>query len=167
MCDPVTIAAVLSATMGIATAVTGFQGQQAAAEQAQTNANINFSQKLEGLSAQGAEAERRDSEASFDRMIEFARAQGRIATGAAEQGLSSTSIGQQLQTSAFETGREGSIAEVNSRLEDAQRRREIEGADRQRNQIVAANQGPSPLSLILGIAGGVSQGASIYAGGQG
>lgn len=163
MCDPLTLAAA-SAALTATQQVAQFQAANVQADEAIAAANINFANDFTALSQQQAEAERRDAEASFDRAIQFAQSQGRLATAAVDSGLSGRNIGQLLRADAFAAGRADSIAQVNSDLETNQRRRQLAGLERGRSEQVRAAElsRPTALSAVIGLGQAGLQGANTF-----
>ncbi len=164
MCVPIAALAIGSTLLGVGGTVASYQGQRAQAAAARDAANANYRATFEALQARSREVSESQSEGSFDRAIEAARTQGLIAAKGSEQGLSATSLGAQIQTSAFESGRAQSLTARQAQLQQNQIGREIENANQAKVSELNANRGPSFASLLLGIGGAGLQGATTYAG---
>lgn len=161
MCDPVSLA-LITATIGIGSAVSSYTGQQQAYVDNVASANLNYAQRKEALSAEAAQGDAARTEDAVDREIESARASGHIAASISEQGLGNQTATQLVNTQAFESGRATSISELNFQNEREQLARSATGAAIERNSQIASVSKPSSLDLILGIGKAGMQGFSTY-----
>lgn len=161
MCDPVSLA-VTSMVLSAGTAYLGFQGAQQQAADAQVAANVNFAQRKEASSAEFAQLDRQRSEDTLDREIESVRSSGRIAASINEMGLGGQTGTQLINTQAFESGRAGSIAELNFEQNREQVQRGVRGAEIERQSSLNAARKPSSLSLILGLGKAGLDGVNTY-----
>lgn len=163
MCDPtggVATLAVLSAVVGVGSAVSSYQGQMQAARAQTQAANQTYAFRDESIRAQAAQLDTAQTEDAVDREIESIRAQGRIANSISDMGLGDFTGTQLTNVNAFETGRAQTLTDVDFAQQRDQLNRDERGAILERD----TNQGvkPSSLSLLLGIGQGVIQGANTW-----
>jgi len=95
----------------------------------------------------------------FSAAVEAARAQGRIAASSSARGVAGESIGRLNQGVDAEIGRGLRLSELQGEIDRNQLRRGQSLSRETLRRDIASNQGPSGLSLGLGIASSVVRGA--------
>lgn len=161
MCNPILLA-ITTAAFSVGSSYVAYQGQKQQAEAAQQAANLNAAQQNNVLSQKSSQTESQASEKNFEDTIQGVRKEGMIVASASERGLDATSATQLTGVNAFEVGRVHSIEEANLQDQRQQLSNEGTGIELTRESTIAANQGPNPLSLALGIGSGVLSGFGAY-----
>lgn len=164
MCNPLLILSAASTALGIGQTVMDYRGQQQAYAANAAAANVNFRNRTEATARAASQAEASASEDAFSRAIERIAMEGRIASSISELGASGTSGFQLQRSSAFEFGRDASLAQVNLRNTRDQFSREMQGAEIARQSQINQVQRPTRSSLLLGLGGAAMGGVNTYTG---
>lgn len=162
MCDPATIIAGATLALGVGSTVSSYMGQRQQITVDRQVSNLNFAQQSNIISQKKIQLDQGKSEDAFDTAIATVRAQGAVAAGAANQGLSGASIIQAVNADMFGIGRQVEAQNINDENQRIQLANELAGADLTRRSEIASKKKPGALDLALGIGGDVLKGVSAY-----
>lgn len=150
MCDPLTATVVIGTALSVASAGATYIGQNEAHAQATQNANLNYANKRDTISAQANQLDQQKSENAFDTALTSIQSEGTIAANASEQGLAPTSIAHSINASMFGIGRNATVEEKNDQNQRLQLGTNLQGAAIQRQSDIAKTPGGSLITLGIG-----------------
>lgn len=161
MCDPVSIA-VATAGISAGTAALSFSAAGQQAKGARQAAGINYGQTYNAEADRSNQISAQRSENHVDATIAKLKAQGRISAAAGSLGLADATVAAAGNAAGFEVGRDASIRDLNSENSQAQVLRDLTAAGSARDASISANQGPSSLELLFGLAKAGLKGVNAY-----
>lgn len=165
MCDPVSMAAVMSAAK-IGGSVMSFVGQQQAYGFNEKMANLQFANTSNAETIKTGEVNQQQSEQDVTNAVNQAQAFGKIAASGTSSAAGRGTIGAAETSAGITSARQFGLTQQQGTAQRQQVGTELQGANLQRTSQINSMQKPSLASLVLGIVGGgVSGGQTYYASG--
>lgn len=165
MCDPITAIAVLStatAAVGVASAVSQYQGQKEAYSDNKEAANLGYAANENVAAQKGMQISQEQSQNTLQAAIARAKAEGRVSASASSFGGTYTTAARDVAGVDFQVGQQLGVANINTQNQRlALADQETSNWYDRQNQINSVAKA-SPAQLGIGIASAALQGASTY-----